>query len=82
MDARQFAAAEAALEKAAALAPEDPSVLQLRFKYCWLREDYPAARQTLLRLNQVAPNDQNARRLTAVEEKLRAAGDSGPKSSG
>jgi protein O-mannosyl-transferase len=66
LDAKQFALARSALDKASALAPEDPAVLQLRFQYFWLQEDRPAARQVLLRLNQLAPSDEITRRLTAV----------------
>lgn len=73
LDAKQFPLAKSALEKASALAPENPAVLQLRFKHCWLGEDYASARQIMLRLKQIAPTDENARWLYSVEEKLRAA---------
>jgi tetratricopeptide (TPR) repeat protein len=73
LDAKQFRLAKSALEKASALAPEDPAVLQVRYKHCWLGEDYVSARQIMLRLKQIAPTDENARWLYSVEEELRAA---------
>ena len=76
LDAKQFPLAKSALEKASALAPEDPAVLQLRFKHCWLGEDFASARQIMLRLRQIAPTDENARWLSSVEEKLGAARES------
>lgn len=71
LDARQPAPAKSALEKAAALAGDNPAVLQLRFKFCWQTEDYPAAREIMLRLNQIAPGDEHAYWLSEVEKKLK-----------
>ena len=73
LDARQPALAKSALEKAAALAGDNPAVLQLRFKFCWQTEDYPAAREIMLRLNQIAPGDEHAYWLSEVEKKLKTA---------
>jgi hypothetical protein len=63
--------AKSALEKAAALAGDNPAVLQLRFKFCWQTEDYPAAREIMLRLNQIAPGGEHAYWLSEVEKKLK-----------
>jgi tetratricopeptide (TPR) repeat protein len=82
LDATEFSIARSALDKASSLAPDDVAVLQLRFKYCWLRENYPAAREAILRLNQLAPSDETARRLAAVEEKLRATNSASARPSG
>jgi len=49
----------------------NPAVLQLRFKFCWQTEDYPAAREIMLRLNQIAPGDEHAYWLSEVEKKLK-----------
>jgi hypothetical protein len=72
-DCRFFGLAKSALEKAAALAGDNPAVLQLRFKFCWQTEDYPAAREIMLRLNQIAPGDEHAYWLSEVEKKLKTA---------
>jgi len=73
LDARQSAPAKSALEKAAALAGDNPVVLQLRFKFCWQTEDYHAAREVMLRLNQIAPGAEHAYWLSEVEKKLKTA---------
>jgi hypothetical protein len=73
LDAGQPALAKSALEKAAALAGDNPAVLQLRFKFCWQTEDYPVAREIMLRLNQIAPGDERAYWLSEVEKKLKTA---------
>jgi Tetratricopeptide repeat len=73
LDAGQPAPAQSALEKAAALAGDSPAVLQLRFKFCWQTEDYPAAREIILRLNQIAPDAGQAYWLSEVEKKLKTA---------
>jgi hypothetical protein len=73
LDAGQPAPAQSALEKAAALAGDSPAVLQLRFKFCWQTEDYPAAREIMLRLNQIAPDAGQAYWLSEVEKKLKTA---------
>jgi len=73
LDAGQPARAKSALEKAAALAGDNPAVLQLRFRLCWQTEDYPAAREIMLRLNQIAPGDEHAYWLSEVEKKLKTA---------
>lgn len=70
--ANQPAQAQAALDKAAALAPTNAAVLQLSFKLYWQTGNYPAARETLLQLNHVAPGEENAYWLSEVEKKLRA----------
>jgi len=69
LEAGQPALAKSALEKAAALAGDNPAVLQLRFKFCWQTEDYPAAREIMLRWNQIAPGDEHAYWLSEVEKK-------------
>jgi len=74
LDARQPALARSALEKATALAGDNPAVLQLRFKFCWQTEDYPAAREIMLRLNQIAPDAGHAYWLSEVEKKLKKTG--------
>jgi hypothetical protein len=48
-------------------------VLQLRFKFCWQTEDYPAAREIMLRLNQIAPDAGHAYWLSEVEKKIKTA---------
>ena len=73
LDAGRSAPAKSALEKAAALAGDSPAVLQLRFKFCWQTEDYPAAREIMLRLNQIAPSAEHAYWLSEVEKKLETA---------
>jgi tetratricopeptide (TPR) repeat protein len=73
LDANRPALAKSALEKAAALAGDNPAVLQLRFKFCWQTEDYPAAREIMLRLNQIAPGADHAYWLSEVEKKLKTA---------
>jgi hypothetical protein len=70
LDANQPSVAKAALEKAAVLAGNDPAVLQLRFKYYWQTGDFPAAREVMLRLNQIEPTGEHARWLDEVEKKL------------
>jgi hypothetical protein len=74
LEAGQPALAKSALEKAAALAGDNPAVLQLRFKFCWQTEDYPAAREIMLRWNQIAPGDEHAYWLSEVEKKLKKTG--------
>jgi hypothetical protein len=74
LDVGQPALAKSALEKAAALAGDNPAVLQLRFKFCWQTEDYPVAREIMLRLNQIVPTDEHAYWLSEVEKKLKTAG--------
>jgi Tfp pilus assembly protein PilF len=74
LDAGQPAPARSALEKATALAGDNPAVLQLRFKFCWQTEDYPAAREIMLRLNQIAPDTGQAYWLSEVEKKLKKTG--------
>jgi tetratricopeptide (TPR) repeat protein len=74
LDANQPARAQSAMEKAAGLSATNAAVLQLRFKYYWQTANYPAARETLLQLNQVAPGEENAHWLSEVEKKLKAAG--------
>jgi hypothetical protein len=76
LDARQPALAKLALEKAAALAGDNPAVLQLRFKFCWQTGDYPAAREIMLKLNRIAPTEEHAYWLNEVEKKLKTAGQS------
>ena len=73
LDAGQPAVAKSALEKASALAGDNPAVLQLQFKFYWQTEDYSAAREIMLRLNQIAPSAEHAYWLNAVEMKLKAA---------
>jgi tetratricopeptide (TPR) repeat protein len=73
LDARQPALAKSALEKAAALAGDNPAVLQLRFKFCWQTEDYPTAREIMVQLNQIAPGGEHAYWLSEVEKKLKTA---------
>ena len=73
LDAGQPAPAKSALEKAAALTGDNPALLQLRFKFCWQTEDYPAAHEIMLRLNQIAPNDEHVYWLSEVEKKLKTA---------
>jgi Tfp pilus assembly protein PilF len=74
LDAGQPALAKSALEKAAALAGDSPALLQLRFKFCWQTGDYPAAREIMLRLNQIAPSDEHAYWLSELEKKMKTAG--------
>jgi len=69
--ASQPVLAKSALEKACALAGDNPAVLQLQFKFCWQTEDYPAAREIMTRLNQIAPTDEHAYWLNEVEKKLK-----------
>jgi tetratricopeptide (TPR) repeat protein len=78
LEAGQPATAKFALEKAAALDSDNPSVLQLRFKFYWQTEDYPAAREIMLRLNQIAPGDEHAYWLSEVEKKLKTASQTTP----
>jgi hypothetical protein len=73
LDAGQPALAKSALEKAAVLTGDNPDVLQLRFKFCWQTEDYPAAREIMLRLNQIEPTEEHAYWLSEVEKKLKTA---------
>jgi cytochrome c-type biogenesis protein CcmH/NrfG len=70
LDAGQPDLAKSALEKAAVLAPDNPAVLQLQFKFYWQTENYPAAHEIILRLNQIAPGGDNAYWLSEVEKKL------------
>ena len=74
LDANEPALAKSALEKAAALAGDSPALLQLRFKFCWQTGDYPAAREIMLRLNQIAPSDEHAYWLSELEKKMKTAG--------
>jgi hypothetical protein len=71
LDANQTALAQSALAKAAGLSPTNAAVLQLSFKFYWQTGNYPAARETLLQLNQVAPSEENAYWLSEVEKKLK-----------
>jgi hypothetical protein len=71
LDANQPALAQSALEKAAGLARTNAAVLQLSFKFYWQTGNYPAARETLLQLNQLAPGDENAYWLSEVEKKIK-----------
>jgi hypothetical protein len=73
LDAKQLPMAKSALEKAAALAGDNPALLQLRFKYCWQTEDYTVAREIMLRLNQIEPTAEHAYWLNEVDKKLKAA---------
>jgi tetratricopeptide (TPR) repeat protein len=73
LDAGQVALAESALEKADGLARNNPNVLQLRFKFYWQSRDYLHARETMSRLNQIAPSEEHAYWLSEVEGKLKAA---------
>jgi cytochrome c-type biogenesis protein CcmH/NrfG len=70
LDASQPALAAAALENADRLAPGRPAVLQVRFKLYWQTGNFAAARETALRWSQVAPGDEPARCLSAVEKML------------
>ncbi len=74
MDAGQDALAESALGKADGLDHDNPDVLQLRFKFYWQGRDYLHARETMLRLNQIAPGEEHAFWLSQVKGKLMAAG--------
>jgi protein O-mannosyl-transferase len=65
------ARAESALVKAAGLSPTNAAVLQLGFKFYWQTGNYPAARETLLQLNRIAPAEENAYWLSEVEKKLK-----------
>jgi len=69
--ANQVTLAQASLDKAATLASTNAAVLQLSFKLYWQTGNFPAARETLLHLNQVAPDDENAYWLKEVEKKLK-----------
>ncbi|HTY87075.1 MAG TPA: tetratricopeptide repeat protein [Candidatus Acidoferrum sp.] len=71
--ANQVMLAQSALDKAASLTSTNAAVLQLSFKLYWQTGNYPAARETLLQLNQLAPGDENAYWLNEVEKKLSAA---------
>ena len=73
LDARQPALAASALENADRLAPDSPAALQLRFKFYWATENFPAARETALRWSRVAPGDEPARCLSEVEKVLSPA---------
>jgi tetratricopeptide (TPR) repeat protein len=75
LETKQLPQAKSALDKASALAPEDPEVLRLRFKYCWAGEDYASAKQIMVRLNQIAASDENAHWLASVEAKMRPTSD-------
>lgn len=70
LDAGQTNIAATALEQAAALQPDNPGLLQLRFKFYWQTENYAAARETILRLNQLAPDAEHAYWLAEVEKKI------------
>ncbi|MEI9961418.1 MAG: tetratricopeptide repeat protein [Limisphaerales bacterium] len=72
LDAGQTNIAAIALEQAAALQPDNPGLLQLRFKFYWQTENYAAARETMLRLNQMQPSEDHAYWLAEVEKKLKA----------
>lgn len=69
--ANQPALSQSALEKAAGLARTNPAVLQLQFKLHWQTGNYPAARESMLQLNQIAPGKENAYWLSEVEKKLK-----------
>ena len=72
LDANHPELARSALEQAAGLARTNPAVLQLQFKLYWQTGNYSAARETMLQLNQIAPDPGNAYWLSEVENKLRA----------
>jgi len=76
LDAGQPAPAESALEKADGLVHDNPDVLQLRFKFYWQSRDYFHARETMSRLNRIAPSEEHAYWLAQAEGKLKAAGPS------
>jgi protein O-mannosyl-transferase len=69
--ANQPARAQSALAKAGALSSTNAAVLQLNFKFNWQTANYPAARETLLQLNRIAPGGEYAYWLNEVEKKLK-----------
>jgi len=71
LDANELPAAQATLDAASVLGPDNAGVLRLRFKYDWLTTNYPAARDVISRLNQIAPSPENAHWLSEVEQKLK-----------
>jgi hypothetical protein len=70
LDAKRPEVSRGALEQASTLDSENAKVLQLRFRYYWDIEDYEAARESVARLNQLVPSDENRQWLLEVEVKL------------
>jgi len=76
LDAGRSDLAASSLKKAEEMAPDHPAVLELRFRFYWQRGDYAGARETALRLNQIAPSEEHIRWLSEAEIKLKAASQS------
>ena len=50
---------------------ETSRACMLGFKLYWQTGNYPAARETLLQLNRIAPSEENTYWLNEVEKKLK-----------
>jgi tetratricopeptide (TPR) repeat protein len=71
LDAENWAEGRDALTKALALSPADPDALRSWTRLAWLRQDYPAAWDSLRKLKQLEPaNREHDRWLREVEAKL------------
>ena len=66
----QFEKARSAAGKAASLSPDNAIVLGVLFEVQRRRQDYAAARETVLHWRKISPTDENARLLADMEKKL------------
>ena len=74
MDAGHPNLAEPALQKAGALASDNPDFMQLEFKYYWMTGNFAAAREVMQKLNAIVPTREHADWLSEAERQLKLRG--------